>query len=856
MKSNRKSPIWPYLLVLAGLFVLSVTAPRGWQAKPAVRRDLAKQHEPGRPSAAKVDARPVVLRAKPHDASGRIGVEPLRIEPLKLSQALPVATGGETSFSFPTDEPTHPPSELRQTEPSGAGRLAGTSGAGESFSFVSLGDSAASDEPLPDVGSRATDETELATSPSLQEESNVVEPVGRPAAEEETSPDYELWPLPYALIDRLKRLEQNPPTRAWSIAVRSTIDRLKSLRIDEPAAAEVLQSLRNDAQAASTDRLPAPAQREFERARLDLARRLDLWEHAAAAAARQQFVDQTAASVDERMRSALAAVSELVAAAPVGQTWREYLMLVPIGQLASRTDHETADERRRLASMVLARMDVERVSREQREFLAKDAFAEFKRRLQVWAVEPLPVGELLHTVEAYEQARVVSLGQALAEQSAVLVESPDSAERRLGEELERHYRSANVRLVVTRELLNRLLPQPQPAADRVNDTIVGVPTHGVSTTSTKLSVRLFPAEDQLRLGIEASGVVDSQTTSTAGPVTLHSSGASTYFVGKLVVLDRRGLRVGRAMAEADSHSRLAGLETSFDGIPLVRNLVRGYALSEHDLKQPEAAHQVEAKVAAKASERLETEVNSRLMKVEDDFRRRVLSRVTRLELQPAIVQLTTTQDRVTARLRLAGDQQVGAHTPRPLALSNSLASLQLHESAINNVLDRLQLAGKTFTLPELHRWITERIDRPDAALPDDLPEDVLVTFAAKDPLRVRCVDGRVEMTVAIAELDDGRRGWYDFQITVYYHPRLEGLRMEFFRDGPIELTGEAYAGRAAIGLRGIFAKVFSSRRTLKIEPEIGAQNPRLAALEFNSALVDNGWISVSVADRTGSVGDR
>jgi hypothetical protein len=306
------------------------------------------------------------------------------------------------------------------------------------------------------------------------------------------------------------------------------------------------------------------------------------------------------------------------------------------------------------------------------------------------------------------------------------------------------------------------------------------------------------------------------------------------------------------MAEADNQSRLAGLETNFDGIPLVRNLVRGYALAEHEEKQSEAQREVEAKVAARAGERFELEVNARLTQAEADFRRSILRPMAQLDLDPTIVQLSTTEDRITARLRLAGEDQAGAHTPRPLALSNTLASLQLHESAINNALQRLQLAGRTFTLPELHEWVTQRINRAGAAIPEDLPENVVVTFAAKDPVRMRFVEGRVEVTVAIAELDDGHRAWYDFQITVYYQPHREGLRLEFIRDGAIELSGEAYAGRAAIGLRGIFAKVFSSRRTLKLEPKVNPENAALATLEFSSAIVDNGWISVTVADRSGA----
>ena len=33
MESKRQNPIWPYLAILAFLFVLSLTAPRAWERK-------------------------------------------------------------------------------------------------------------------------------------------------------------------------------------------------------------------------------------------------------------------------------------------------------------------------------------------------------------------------------------------------------------------------------------------------------------------------------------------------------------------------------------------------------------------------------------------------------------------------------------------------------------------------------------------------------------------------------------------------------------------------------------------------------------------------------------------------------
>jgi hypothetical protein len=548
------------------------------------------------------------------------------------------------------------------------------------------------------------------------------------------------------------------------------------------------------------------------------------------------------------MQHALVSIGEVLAGAPVGVTWRDFLMLSRLNELARDTSDEAMAERSRVAQIVLARMADPRLTSAQKQVLARPALMELRRHLRRWTVQKLPVGELLYTVEDYEQARVTSLGRTLAEQSELLSASRDKAEERLGCELARQYRNANLRVVVTRELLNRLLPQPEPALEPVNDTIVGVVARGQSSTSAKLAVRLFPARDQFRFGIEAAGVVDSQTASTAGPVTFFSQGESSYRVGKLVVIDRDGVRVGNAMADADNRTRLSGLQTDFDGVPIVRNLVRGYALSQHDEKQGQARQEVEAKVASRASERLDAEVNARLAQAESDIRRRILAPLQKLDLTPGVIQLTTTQERMTARLRLSGDDQAGAHTPRPLAMSDSLASLQIHESAINNVLDRFQLAGRTFTLPALYEWIGGLLGRMRVELPEDLPENVSITFAETDPLRVRCVDGRVELTLAVAELDEGRRVWHDFEITVFYRPHRDGLRLEFAREGAIELSGEGYKGRTEVVLRGIFAKVFSHRRKLTFDPAKDNPNPALATLAFSSALVDNGWISITVAD--------
>ncbi len=55
-------------------------------------------------------------------------------------------------------------------------------------------------------------------------------------------------------------------------------------------------------------------------------------------------------------------------------------------------------------------------------------------------------------------------------------------------------------------------------------------------------------------------------------------------------------------------------------------------------------------------------------------------------------------------------------------------SLQVHESALNNALQRLELDGRSFTLPELFAHLRQKLNRDAAeeAGDADLPQDILL----------------------------------------------------------------------------------------------------------------------------------
>ena len=137
------------------------------------------------------------------------------------------------------------------------------------------------------------------------------------------------------------------------------------------------------------------------------------------------------------------------------------------------------------------------------------------------------------------------------------------------------------------------------------------------------------------------------------------------------------------------------------------------------------------------------------------------------------VGLTTTEERITARARLATPEQLGAHTPRPRAPSDSWFSLQVHESALNNVIEQLKLDGREFSLPELFQWISQKLDRPTLAELEDLPEDVHLKFAERDAVRLRWDGNQVEVVLSLAEMTQGRNHWRNFTVRTFYRPEAQ-----------------------------------------------------------------------------------
>ena len=255
-------------------------------------------------------------------------------------------------------------------------------------------------------------------------------------------------------------------------------------------------------------------------------------------------------------------------------------------------------------------------------------------------------------------------------------------------------------------------------------------------------------------------------------------------------------------------------------------------------------------MAVRAKQRIDEETDARLGNVSTRLKQRALEPIRKLGLEPTLIDAQTTPQRLTMRLRLASRRQLGAHTPRPMAPSDSLASFQVHETAVNNLVQRLELNGKTFTVGQLRERIADRLGRPemkeDRTQHDD---DVKITFADKDAVHVACDDGRITLNLSIARLSKYPRSWKDFQVQVHYRTEVDGLSALLVRDGVVQLTGRRVRTSSQVALRGIFSRIFTKNRPKQIVPDRILNHPKTADLALTQLAIEDGWIAVALGPK-------
>ena len=352
--------------------------------------------------------------------------------------------------------------------------------------------------------------------------------------------------------------------------------------------------------------------------------------------------------------------------------------------------------------------------------------------------------------------------------------------------------------------------------------------------------------------MKVTGEIAALTTVDAGLAQIHNDSKSYYVARKPLEIDMNGISLYPVEIEVHNNSRVSGVGTPLDPIPLVGSIARSAVRAGADQSKSAAEAEVKQKVADKARQRIDDETRKQLNGVVERLNERVFDPVNALMLEPELIDAQTDETRFTMRLRVGGEDQLGGHTPRPQAPSDSLVTLQIHESVLNNGIQRLQLAGRTFTLPELSKHVAERLNCPAPWPTNPENDDVTITFAQRDPIVVRCQDGQVVLTLSFAQLSKPPRKWTNFQIRAFYKPEAQGRSAELVRESAVyllPLMGKRLTTGSQFALRGIFSHALSKKAPWQLTPEQFVNEPKLKDTEITQFVIEDGWIGLALGPK-------
>lgn len=509
-----------------------------------------------------------------------------------------------------------------------------------------------------------------------------------------------------------------------------------------------------------------------------------------------------------------------------------------MGVADATSDHSQASATRRAALALARRVAVWRAA----SGLCGDSSADPRLEGEV--------ARLIDAVERFERSTSPDDAAVAARSADVLADAGHPGADGLAKAVSDHYLSANVRIAMHQQFLEKLLPAAAVTTGPVDDVVLGRKVRGTRTVQRTTTVRFVPDADEISFDLEVHGDVESRTVTDSGPVSVTSRGDSSFTVRKPIKVSSAGLLFGTATGVATNRSQLANVQTSFDSVPIMRSLVRTMVRNQHEETLPEANREVIDHIVSRACREVDAQAEPKFVEIGDRIRERVWMPLVRLGLEPTPVAMETTATTATLRLRLAADEQLAAHTPRPRAPGDAMFSLQVNESTLNNAFERLGLAGRRLSLEELLGTVAEQAGF-EPRIPDDLPEGVHVTFARRQPLRIECRDGLVHMQVALDAIESGRRSWYDIVARVSYKPAIAAPQVFLEREGPVQLSGPGHQGRIEFALRTIFSKIFPKERPIPILPERLVKNPRLDGLRVLQAVSTDGWLALALGIREG-----
>ena len=424
-----------------------------------------------------------------------------------------------------------------------------------------------------------------------------------------------------------------------------------------------------------------------------------------------------------------------------------------------------------------------------------------------------------------------------------------------------NYFNHNLHFVVSEDLLSRLISDYRTESGCIAECIMGAWVTGSQHTNVDLRADIKPSSDRAMFDLNAAGNVQSSTVAQKSPATVWSKGNNYFWINKSVQFDGRHITSTKAGFSVDTNSRVTGFSTKYDGIPIIRRIVRGIASQEIADSKPQSEALTARKIREAALPRFESETNTQFATGNDTLNKMFAS-LERKDVSPDSISARSSNTHMAVSSRTIGVSRLGGSMQPPSALVATGAAVQLHESALNNAIDALGLQGRTILEKDLAKELEVALtdlfqreiklikedDQQPAAEGEPEPPTSFV-FSSSDPIRVHFNNNQITVVLRAGVLQEGKEAIPEQIITIPISMSLQGGKV-ILDPGTIGVASREETDRLKQITRANQIRRILGRRVIRRELDatidLQAAGDKTLPVTVSMIQLIDGWLSAEM----------
>jgi len=481
--------------------------------------------------------------------------------------------------------------------------------------------------------------------------------------------------------------------------------------------------------------------------------------------------EQRRATTARELNNAAANASNDLNLVSTGPGWRTYLQpSETMAAYASQDPAKLLDQ----AVTVKNRFAQAPTDEATRVFLQRPAISAYRRAVDnhlgaSTSPEGLrqAAGELLNALEQFEDGHSSTHAREARDAYAKVVGLAPDGGARITQALRQNYFNYNVRFHAPESFINKFIAESRQDSSRINESVSEAQVSGSQTTLSNVGVDVQPSANGALLNLVINGTVNSATLASTDQAQVSIFGNANFNASKAIVFDGERFSVGQTLVGANARNLLGNIDTKYDGIPIIRRIAQNRAYEEASSRLGEGEQMVVNRIRSEVASKLDSEIGREFGSF-GELPRKLNERIAALRkyrLFPSPLNWSSTSNEIRMVGRIMEGAELGGSEPDPSLINPRGITVLLHQSALNNGIDRLGFAGQTLTDEQMRTKLQKHLEdllgqkvNLGGAAKNISAESAarLLSFDSQDPIRIEAIDNQLELTIRAGLKQEGK----------------------------------------------------------------------------------------------------